>query len=407
MTHKRILIPYMCDHAYALQAAFEHFGVPGEVMPPADEESATLGIDLVLGKECTPCAYAAGDVIRRLRQPDIDPAQTQLLLSTAEGPCRYGQYHVLLRHILDDQGFSEVEIIYPDAGNSYQGFGEHPVAFRLLAWRAFVAIDLLQSLLHRYRPYERNSGETEAIYHQELQHILAAVRQGGGPLTRIMREIGARFRRLPVDRSVLRPRIGIVGEIFVRQHWPSNRSVIRKIEALGGEVILASMMEFLYYVNWWYRVKQKRHRRWGKVVAITLTDAYQRLLEFQLSQPVADLLEHRFESRASVLMKHTAKYVDPMISTEAVVSIGKAVELAHQGACGILNVMPFTCMPGTITAGLAPRIRRDLGGIPWLDLSYDMQQSTNIQTRLEAFMYQAIHFQRRQSARAEQRPLPV
>jgi hypothetical protein len=55
-------------------------------------------------------------------------------------------------------------------------------------------------------------------------------------------------------------------------------------------------------------------------------------------------------------------------------------------------------MPGLITAGLAPRVRQDLNGIPWLDLSYDMQQSTNLQTRLEAFMYQAVQYQRRRGS---------
>jgi predicted nucleotide-binding protein (sugar kinase/HSP70/actin superfamily) len=94
-------------------------------------------------------------------------------------------------------------------------------------------------------------------------------------------------------------------------------------------------------------------------------------------------------------MRHTAKYMHPTVSTEAVLTVGKAVDLARHGVCGILNVLPFTCMPGIIAAGLSPRIRQDLDGIPWLDLSYDMQQSTNIQTRLEAFMYQAQHFQRR------------
>lgn len=117
-----------------------------------------------------------------------------------------------------------------------------------------------------------------------------------------------------------------------------------------------------------------------------------------MSQPVADLLPARMEARSAVLMRNTARYMDPEISTEAVTSIGKAVELAQHGASGILNVLPFTCMPGTISAGRAPRIRRDLDGIPWLDLRYDMQQGTNINTRLEAFMYQAIHFQRHQQA---------
>jgi predicted nucleotide-binding protein (sugar kinase/HSP70/actin superfamily) len=222
------------------------------VLPPADDKSATLGVDLVLGKECTPCAYLVGDVIRRLRHLDIVPGQTALLLSSAKAPCRYGQYHVLVRHILDEQGFSEVETIIPTAGDSYRGFGEHPTALRLLAWRGFVAADLLHALLLRHRPYERNPGETDSIYRQGLDRIVVAVRQGGGPLVRAMRAIGRDFRGLSVDRGASRPQIALVGEIFVRQHWPSNRNVIRRVEALGGEVILANVIEFLYYVNWWY-----------------------------------------------------------------------------------------------------------------------------------------------------------
>jgi predicted nucleotide-binding protein (sugar kinase/HSP70/actin superfamily) len=388
----------MCDHAHAIAAVFHYFGQQAEVMPQADHESAMLGVSLVLGRECTPCAYVAGDIIRRLRQPDIDPAHTTLFISTAEGPCRYGQYHVLLRHILDDHGFGAVKIIYPTAENSYRGFGEHPTAFRLLAWRAIVAVDLLQGLLLHHRPYALDKDEVARVYQTGLAQILDAVSEGGGRLRGVMADIGRAFRGLAEDRSTPRPLIGLVGEIYVRQHWPSNHNVIHQIEELGGEVILANMMEYLYYVNWWYIYKSRMHGEWREMLITKMTDVYQRVIEFWLSGPVADLLLHRFESRAGTLMKHTAHYMDPLISTEAVITIGKAVELAHLGASGILNVMPFTCMPGTMSAGLAPKVRADLHGIPWLDLSYDMQQTTNVQTRLEAFMYQATHFQRQQHA---------
>ena len=69
--------------------------------------------------------------------------------------------------------------------------------------------------------------------------------------------------------------------------------------------------------------------------------------------------------------------------------------LGNHGLSGIVNIMPFSCMPGLITAGMAPRLRADLDGIPWLDIACDAQHATNIQTRLEAFLYQARQFQRR------------
>jgi predicted nucleotide-binding protein (sugar kinase/HSP70/actin superfamily) len=83
---------------------------------------------------------------------------------------------------------------------------------------------------------------------------------------------------------------------------------------------------------------------------------------------------------------------------ELALSLGKAVDFALHGVSGIVNVMPFACMPGIVVAGLAPRFRADLGGIPWLDLSFDAQGGTNTQTRLEAFIYQARHYRQQKRA---------
>ena len=86
-----------------------------------------------------------------------------------------------------------------------------------------------------------------------------------------------------------------------------------------------------------------------------------------------------------------------MLRTEAPLTLGKAIDFARQGLDGILNVMPFTCMPGAVVAGLAGRIRADNGHIPWLDVSFDGLGETNQQTRLEAFLHQAGQFRHRRS----------
>ena len=76
-------------------------------------------------------------------------------------------------------------------------------------------------------------------------------------------------------------------------------------------------------------------------------------------------------------------------------SIGKAIDFARHGLCGVINVLPFNCMPGIVVTGLAEAVRADHDHIPWLDVIYDAQGETNLQTRLEAFMHQARQFQAR------------
>jgi predicted nucleotide-binding protein (sugar kinase/HSP70/actin superfamily) len=97
-------------------------------------------------------------------------------------------------------------------------------------------------------------------------------------------------------------------------------------------------------------------------------------------------------------MDNIRPYYEPVLGTEAALTMGEAIELAKHGASGILNIMPFSCMPGIISAGLAPRIRADLDDIPWLDVTFDARGGTNFQTRLEAFMYQAAQYRRRRTS---------
>ncbi len=395
---KTVYIPYISDHSLMMQAVLEHLGVRAEALPPPDDVSAKIGLDLVLGKECAPCLITVGDMIRRAKAPDFDPSRAVMLMPTAPGPCRFGQYSVLQRRLLDEHGLAGVELASPTSGNSYQGLGDHPLRLRRLAWDGAVALDLLQQLLHRFRPYERDKGAADALYAAGLQRILNAVRTGGGkPLQKALARCGDQFAALPLTGQESKPLIGLVGEIYVRFNAYTNQDIIRRIEELGGEVMLASMMEWLYLTTYNPGYYAKRKGRYTTYVVMKLTETYQRYREHALTRSVAHLLRHAYERPTSELVALVRPYLAPEIQTEAVLTLAKAIELAHLGASGILAVMPFSCMPGLITAAIAPRVRADLDNIPWLDLSFDLQKATNIQTRLEAFIYQAQHFQRRRT----------
>ena len=65
---------------------------------------------------------------------------------------------------------------------------------------------------------------------------------------------------------------------------------------------------------------------------------------------------------------------------------------------GVLNVGPFTCMPGTIVNAILKRFREEHDQLPVLNLFFDGQGETGTQTRLEAFMYQVQQYQERRKA---------
>lgn len=389
-------IPRMCDHALVLAAALRATGQPAEVMPASDDETLALGLEFCRGRECSPCLTVCGDLVRLARQPGFDPARAVIFLATTTGSCRFGQYTTLLRQVLDQLGLPEMPIVGPTANDSYQGLGDDPTTMRRLVWEGAVAIDLLQKVLHRRRPYELEPGSADAAYERSLADVVAATEAGGGKgLVRAMERAGEVFSALGVDDHTRRPLIGIVGEIYLRHNVFSNLAIIRRVEALGGEVDLTTMIEWFYYTNWGH-LDDSRILGQPLEWAITwATNSYQRLLERRLARPVTHMLDHPCEPPVGRLMSTIRPYFSPDLANECLLSMGKMIEMARQGVCGVINVMPFGCMPGTITAAMAPRIRADLEWLPWLDIAFDAQGGTNITTRLEAFMYQATEFQRR------------
>ena len=127
-----IFIPYMCDHFYALAAAMEYHRLNAVVLPPPDRESLSIGLSNCRGRECLPCIYTTGDIIRQIKQPDFDPATSVFLMPTGQGPCRFGQYLPLQRELTNRLGVGEIQFGAPSGENSYQGFGENPMALRTL-----------------------------------------------------------------------------------------------------------------------------------------------------------------------------------------------------------------------------------------------------------------------------------
>jgi predicted nucleotide-binding protein (sugar kinase/HSP70/actin superfamily) len=82
----------------------------------------------------------------------------------------------------------------------------------------------------------------------------------------------------------------------------------------------------------------------------------------------------------------SAPYIPDTFEGEAALSIGKSMDLAGGGASGIINTMPFGCMPGTIVDGVMQAVKREL---PFITMAYDGTESSAHEMQLEAFMDQA------------------
>ncbi|MFN2342091.1 MAG: CoA activase [Desulfonatronovibrio sp.] len=419
LSGKTLLIPEMAPlGSRFLAAGFRAYGVPAKVMETYT--GLNLGKEFTSGKECFPCQVTLGDILYFLRQEkkrlgdNFRPDEYVYFMPEANGPCRFGMYNKLHRIILDKfPEFEDISITYLSTADGYQSTAilppEKSRLFRRFAYVATIIADVMDRTTWRVRPYEKIPGSTDKFMEDATKKMEQAIEKTGesrdfNSLYAVLSNIVQQARKLiDSDKSRL-PRIGIIGEIYLRTHTRSNQDIIREIESHGGEVVDASLGEWINFVT--YSNLRETNRQWAqswksmdikglvessrKWMSNKIEIQYQlwrqaqaydhamKHLDIQGDHPV-DLLEKRLDND---------KLFNFDIGTEAAISIGGALEYVYENFHGIVNVFPFTCMPSTIcSAILKPMLLEKK--IPYLDAPYDGSIQPNRDIAIRTFMYQA------------------
>lgn len=391
-TSRTVFLPRMNDHAHVLAAAFHACGTPAQVMPESDAETLRLGRKYTSGRECYPCILTTGNMVKLATSAGFDPDRSAFFMPSSNGPCRFGQYAHLQGLVLQDLGFPQVPVFgFNQDDRMYHDFQQVGKRFSRLAWQGIVAVDLLGKRLREIRPYERTAGEADRVYGHYLDELCAELRAGKDPahVLRLARRDLAAVR----DKDApARPVIGIVGEIYIRSNCFSNEDIVRELETLGAEVWLPPIGEWVLYTNFTALRNSFINRRWPYLLKTLVTTCYQRYDEHRLEKIVGNGRGNYPEPTTRKLLRNAASYLDSTFEGEAILSIGKAVDFVGKGVSGIVNVMPFTCMPGTIVHSLLKKFRESTNSVPVLSMAYDGQEQTTAKTRLEAFSHQVRQF---------------
>ncbi len=397
-----IYIPRMSDHAFAIAAAFEYCGVKAVVLPESDKKTVDLGRKHVSGKECYPCTVTTGDMIKKVMEPDFIPEKSAFFMPSGTGPCRFGQYNVFHRMVLDGIGYNDVPIFSPNQDITlYRDLGIVGKDFAMQAWKGVIAFELLYKCLHETRPYEKSRGAAEELYesyHKKLYHYLM---KKNGDLEEGLRRMRRDFENLS-RYDDKKPLIGIIGEIFVRSHRFSNEDLVKKVEALGGEVWLAPAEEWIYYVNFTGLKKALLKKEKSAIINFLFKKFFQKRIEHRFAGYFQGFLKTVKEPETKELLGKASPYLHSSFEGEAILSIGKSIDLLERGAAGIINAMPFGCMPGTIVTALMRGVSRDYG-IPCISIAYDGSESPTTEIQLEAFMDQAREYSKQNTGNRRQR----
>jgi predicted CoA-substrate-specific enzyme activase len=395
---RKLYIPPMAPHAYPFASAFKKSGVPAEVLPESDGKTLEYGRTFTSGKECYPCIVTTGDMVKKCKESDFDPDRSAFFMPSGTGPCRFGQYSRLQRLVLREIGLDGIPIISPNQGRQfYNEMGQVAKGFDRLAWRGLLAADFLEKILLERRPYEKKEGETDHVFWKSIGRVCDAIEKGES-VFEALKECRDWFMAVEVDKSQKRPLIGIVGEIFVRSNRFSNDNIVAEVERLGGEAWMPPFTEWILYTNFTRKRGNLKSKDYKSYFITVLKDRIQKKDEHAMKEIFKGAIEKIDEPSTEQVLELAQSYVHDSFEGEAGLSVGKAIDFVHHGASGIINVMPFTCMPGTVVTAVMKRVRQDLDNVPFLTMAYDGLEQTNTLMRLEAFMYQAVQYDRSRKA---------
>jgi predicted nucleotide-binding protein (sugar kinase/HSP70/actin superfamily) len=422
---KTLLLPQMNrTGSHLFTAAFRAFGIEAKVMDTY--KGLELGLQCTSGKECYPCQVTIGDILHHLKGeqerlgPAFNPEDYIYFIPEADGPCRFGMYNKYQRLVLDSfPGLDRVKIASPTTQNAFSFDGmldrRQVLNCKKALYFSVVVAEILDRLLLRVRPYERESGMADEFIERSM-HVMRTVFESHAGrmefskiLDRLM-EIAAEGKTLINPDVPPKPLIGIVGEIYLRSHVQSNQDLIRVLERYGAEVVNASAAEWFNWVSYdGLRTAKREFRLALKQLRLdTMAASLRKMIDFggdllykefrqrktyKKIKPILDLEEGHKVSHLEDILKEDDVF-SFHIGTEACLSIAGILGYAASGYNGVVNVYPFTCMPSMTASAIAkPLMNRQR--VPYLDVPCDSGVQPGREAAIRTFMYQALqHFQR-------------
>lgn len=358
-----ILAPQMSPiHFDFVEAAFRKCGYKVEVLPEVDSAAVEDGLRYVNNDACYPSIIVVGQIIHALKSGRYDLDNTSVLITQTGGGCRATNYIGFLRKALKESDMSQVPVISLNA----LGLDNQPgfkISLDLLdsAFKGLVYGDLLMRVLYRVRPYESVPGSANELYKKWSQICVDSIYEGKrGSFKRNIKGIIREFDALELQ-DIVKPKVGLVGEILVKFHPDANNNVVDVVEKEGAEAVMPDLIDFFLYCAYDANFKYKNlSGSFKKLVvnnlAILGIEYYRRHMKKYLRK------SRRFDAPHSIY-----ELAD---SASQILSIGnqtgegwfltaEMIELIKSGAGNIVCMQPFACLPNHVTGkGMIKELRR-------------------------------------------------
>jgi len=424
--HTTILVSGLTmAHDLFIQAALRGIGYKVMALDTPDNDALQFGREYGNRGQCNPTYFTVGNLVKyldglRSRGMSKDEIVKNHVFITAGacGPCRFGTYVTEYRKALRDSGFDGFRVLlFQQTGGLKQATGDgvglemNPTFFWGVV-RAIMIGDVLNALGYRIRPYEVEPGAADRALEISKKIIADAFENNTSlpiALLKVRRELG----RVKVDRTKVKPRVGIIGEFWaMTTEGDGNYGLQRFLEAEGAEPDIQLVMAWLLYMLWQgrYDTAQRADLRGvdkdkaegGSKFSLKGVDLRKRRASlwagekvlrgiFQTVSTAMGLYDYHLPDMNEIAEISHAFYDNNLRGGEGHMEIGKLIQnVAYAKVNMTLSVKPFGCMPSSsVSDGIQSFITELYPQGIFLPIETNGDGAVNVYSRVQMQLFKA------------------
>ncbi|MEW6661432.1 MAG: acyl-CoA dehydratase activase [Bacillota bacterium] len=404
----KLIIPSMGDYASRLiAAAFRYCGIRAEALPaPADAE-LQWGKNHATCKECLPLMLTVGSLLRYLDRREPGEVTVYFMPET-DGPCRFGQYNVLISMLINKLQLPNVAMLSLTSENGYAGLGNK---FTQRAFIASVVADVMEEIRAAVLTLSRQKDYGLRIYSDAEKIIEEAIATTEwDQLVKVLQIAAHLLARIPLHKPLAEAvKVALIGEIYVRRDGFSRRYLVEQLAEKGLVALTAPVTEWIYYSDYCAAHGLSTQSTTTLKLKTKLKSLFMVHYEKNVKQALAasGLYEYHLID-VEHLMQIGSHYINPKLTGETILTLASALAEIIDKVDGVVAIGPFGCMPSRIAEAMINQtINRDKLGItqnqelikkviaehprlPFLSIESDGNPFPPvIEARLESFVLQA------------------
>ncbi len=345
-----LLIPNMLPiHFKLFIKIFEQYGYKLELLETSSREVIDEGLQHVHNDTCYPALLVIGQFLNALKSGKYDLNKTALILTQTGGGCRASNYIHLLRKAMAKE-FPQIPVISLNFSGLEKDCGFQltlPIILKLAY--AILYGDMLMSVYNQTKPYEIHPGDTDEALKSLFEQISGFLKNGTYRKTRKIYQIIIDAFRSVNQSPIKKPKVGIVGEIYVKYSPLANNHLEDFLISEGCEPVVPGLLDFCLYciVN-----AINDHKLYGlnRKSVFVYKFLYQFLLRKQrevirIMQENNLYAPHDFEE----LRANADHFINQAVKMgEGWLIPAEMVSLAQTDVQNIVCAQPFGCLPNHI-----------------------------------------------------------